>query len=61
MRNMGTFIYVFSAAGRDRLLALQYEMLKSDEERQIFVFVNKEQQYFADGDFPYALTNTLTF
>lgn len=55
------FIYVFSDEGRDRLTALQYKLLKYDEERHIYVFVNKERQYFADGEFPYALSDTLTF
>lgn len=58
---MESFIYVFSDAGRDKLLALQYEMLKCDTEKHIFVFVNKESQCFAGGDFPYALTDILTF
>ncbi len=58
---MGTFIYVFCDEGRDKLLSLQYELLKYDEQRHISVFLNKEQQYFADGDFPYALSDTLTF
>lgn len=57
----GIFIYVFSDEGRDKLLSLQYEMLKCDEEKHISVFLNKEQQYFADGDFPYTLSDTLTF
>lgn len=58
---MSTFIYVFSDEGRDKLLALQYELLKYDKEKHISIFLNKEQQYFADGEFPYALSNTLTF
>lgn len=61
MRDMGAFIYVFSDSGRDKLLALQYEMLKCDAEKHIFVFANKESQCFAGEDFPYALTDTLTF
>lgn len=58
---MSAFIYVFSDAGRDKLLSLQYKMLTCDEEKHIFVFLNQEQQLFANGDFPYALTDTLTF
>lgn len=58
---MGAFIYVFSDEGRDKLLALQYELLKYDEEKHIAVFLNKERQCFAGGDFPYALSDTLTF
>ena len=57
----GSFIYVFSDEGRDKLLSLQYELLKYDETRHISVFLNKEQQCFSDGDFSYALSDTLTF
>lgn len=58
---MGTFIYVFSDEGRDNLLDLQYELLKYDAERHISVFLNKDEQCFADGEFPYALSDMLTF
>ena len=57
---MDTFIYVFSDEARDKLLSLQYEMLKCGD-NHISVFLNKEQQYFTDGDFPYVLSDTLTF
>lgn len=55
------FIYVFSDEGRDTLLARQYELLKSDEAKHIYVFVNKDEQSFACDGVPYALSNTLTF
>lgn len=58
---MMQFIYVFDDEGRDRLLSLQYEMLKYDAQTHISIFLNKEQQYFADGDFKYALSDVLTF
>ncbi len=58
---MGTFIYVFSDEGRDKLFSLHYELLKYDEEKHISVFLNKEQRFFADGDFPYVLSDMLTF
>lgn len=55
------FIYVFSDEGRDILLARQYELLKSDENKHIYVFVNNGEQNFACDGVPYALSNTLTF
>ena len=55
------FIYVFNDEGRDILLARHYELLKSDEARHIYVFVNKDEQNFACDGVPYALSNTLTF
>lgn len=58
---MSNFIYVFDEEGRDRLLSLQYEMLKCDNEKRIYVFLNKERQDFANNDFKFALSDTLTF
>lgn len=58
---MTGFIYVFSDEGRGALLARQYELLKSDEGKHIYVFVNKDEQDFACDGVPYALSNTLTF
>lgn len=58
---MGNFIYVFSVEGRDKLLSMQYELLKSDEIKCIFVFLNKEQQNFSCDSIPYVVSDTLTF
>lgn len=58
---MANFIYVFGEKGRDMLLAQRYEMLKCDEQKHIYVFINQERQTFAQGDFTYALSDTLTF
>lgn len=58
---MANFIYVFDEKGRDMLLAQRYEMLKCDERKHIYVFINQERQTFAQGDFTYALSDTLTF
>lgn len=58
---MTGFIYIFSDKGRDILLARRYELLKSDESKHIYVFVNKDDQNFACDGVPYALSNTLTF
>lgn len=55
------FIYVFSEEGRDALLARQYELLKSDSFKHIYIFVNKDEQNFSCDGIPYALSNTLTF
>jgi len=58
---MPKFIYVFSKEGRDSLLALQYELLKSDEDKHIFVFLNNERQDFSCDNLAHALSDTLTF
>lgn len=58
---MNAFIYVFGKEGRDILLSKHYELLKSDDAKQIYVFVNKREQNFACDDMTYALSDTLTF
>ena len=58
---MPSFIYVFDKDARDKLLALRYEMIKSDEERQVFVFLNKERRHFAYKGIRYAMSDVLTF
>jgi len=58
---MSNFIYVFSAEWKEALLALNYQLLKSNEEKSIFVFLNKEQQQFSSRDIPHALSDMLTF
>lgn len=59
---MGNFIYVFSAEGRDKLLSMQYELLKSDDAKSIFVFFNKGRQNFSSCEgIPCAVSDTLTF
>lgn len=58
---MANFIYVFGAESRDRLIALQYELLRADEENHIYVFLNKECQSFSCDDIKFAMSDTLTF
>lgn len=58
---MNGFIYVFSDEGRDVLLSRRYELLKSDNAKHIYVFVNKDDQNFACDGVPYVLSDTLTF
>ena len=58
---MGSFLYVFSLDGRDKLLSMQYELLKSDDAKCIFVFLNKGRQNFSCDGIPWAISDTLTF
>lgn len=58
---MSKFIYAFGTEARDKLLAMRYELLKSDADRQVFVFLNQEHQRFSCGDVPYAMSDVLTF
>lgn len=58
---MGKFIYVFSKEARDRLLAGNYTLLKSDESNEIYVFVNQAEMTFALSDVSYICSDSLTF
>lgn len=62
---MEKFLYVFSESARDKLLSANYTLLKSDEQNEIFVFVNKADISFALtdvlADTSFIRSNTLTF
>lgn len=60
----GKFIYVFDTGTRDRLLAENYQLLKSDHNQNVFVFENKETLTFSEAsteDFTFVMSDTLTF
>ena len=55
---MPKFIYVFHKDDRDELLASGYELLKQDEERNIYIFVNQgEEQKFGKLKMPLVTTD----
>lgn len=58
---MGKFIYVFSKDTRDFLIDSGYSMLKSDEEKDIYIFVNKNELVFSSTNIVCAFSDTLTF
>jgi hypothetical protein len=58
---MENFIYVFDKAGRDSLLKLGYELLKSDESKNVFVFLNDGRPVNMFSDIKCVASNTLTF
>jgi len=55
------FIYVFDVDARDTLLSMKYELLKSDDDKKIYVFVNKDRRDFSCAKTGYVLSDTLTF
>lgn len=55
------FIYVFDASSRDRLIENNYQLIKSDDAKNIFVFINNDSFEFALNNIPFVLSNTLTF
>jgi len=58
---MPSFIYVFNEEAKDKLLRMQYTLLKADDKNQTYVFVNSDRQDFAEADISYILSDTLTF
>lgn len=61
MNNMGSFIYVTNIEAKDTLLACGYNLLKSNEEKNIYVFENKSEQCFSLKPSEYVFSDTLTF
>ena len=44
------FIYVMSTSDMEKMLALGYRLIKSDERGGVYVFSNKESATFSDED-----------
>lgn len=55
------FIYVFSTQDRDKLLSKNYNLLKSDERNNIYVFENNNQLVFDNADMKFVFSDMLTF
>lgn len=55
------FIYVFDADAKNKLLTMQFMMLKSDDKNNVYIFVNDDNENFAVDDIPYMISDTLTF
>lgn len=55
------FIYVFDEDARDKLLDMNYKLLKRDEKNHIYVFVNEDHEAFALDDISHILSDTITF
>lgn len=58
---MEHFLYVFSKDERDALLALNYLLIKSDEEKNTYVFENRDELYFDLDEIHTIASDTLTF
>ena len=43
------------------MLDMKYELLKADEARDIYVFLNQNRRDFAQASVGYVLSDTLTF
>lgn len=58
---MTNFIYVFDENAKNKLLDMQFKMLKADAKNNVYIFVNEGQKNFAIDDISYVMSNTLTF
>lgn len=57
----GKFIYVFDTDARDKLLSANYQLLKADEQQNIFVFENSQEKAMSFSKKDFVFSNTLTF
>lgn len=55
------FIYVFSSHDKEQMILRGFNLIKSDAERNIYVFENKEAMQFSISEVRYVLSDMLTF
>lgn len=58
---MGKFIYVFNVKDRDTLLKLGYELMVSDDKKNMFIFENSDMLKFNRSDVVAAESDILVF
>lgn len=54
------FIYIFSALERDAMLGAGFELLQSNDEDEVYIFLNKGGADLGLDEVRYAMTDTLT-
>ena len=55
------FLYVMDVKSRDKLLSLGFKLLKSNDKKTLWVFVNSEKQTFNEIDISCVISDVLTF
>lgn len=55
------FLYVMDVESRDKLLHLGFELLKENDKKTVWVFVNKPDQTFDSVDVPCVVSDVITF
>lgn len=55
------FIYVFSSAAKDELLAAGFVLLKEDDDNSLYIFKADDALTFTLNDASYAMSDTLSF
>jgi ATP-dependent protease HslVU (ClpYQ) peptidase subunit len=58
---MGKFIYVFDARDRDALIKLGYELMVSDDKKNMFIFKNSDVLKFNKSDIAAVESDILVF
>lgn len=58
---MEKFIYVYSSEARDKLIAANYKLLKSDDRNRTYIFLNENKLSFEKLDVSYILSDVMTF
>ena len=58
---MDKFIDVFSKLDRDWLINHGYTMFQSNENKDMYVFINDGRMDFSNQEIRFALSNTLSF
>ena len=58
---MNEFIYVVGTDARDKMISLGYQLLKSNENSDVYVFLNNDTENFAQLDIPCMFSSMLTF
>lgn len=67
-RDQMNFVYVQGETNKDKMLALGYELIKSDSKGRIFIFKNKDEALkfglndeLEQSDISFITSNVLTF
>lgn len=58
---MNEFIYVVGTDARDKMISRGYQLLKSNENSDVYVFLNNNTENFAQLDIPCVFSSMLTF
>lgn len=58
---MERFLYVFDKESRDKLISVGFELLKSDNKNDVYIFANRMDMAFELASISFVRSNTLTF
>lgn len=58
---MGRFIYAFKKSDKEQLIANGFALIKSDDQKNIYVFENNSKQCFSLNELQIVYSDTMTF